>query len=95
MTKIVDQGSARLGLTNERPAGLDANHLTICQFGAEDEPTAVTVLRRISKVVNEIIMEAAQQKKKISEAAERKEPIVSESEWLTYDPEKGTVVAAM
>jgi hypothetical protein len=52
--KVVHEGSARLGLRNERTVGLDTDHQQICKFYDEQDHNYQRVLLRLETVVGAI-----------------------------------------
>ncbi|KAI5837203.1 hypothetical protein DFP73DRAFT_569347 [Morchella snyderi] len=75
---VVDEGSARMNLENERTVSLDADHLSICRFANRSDNVAITVLRRIKRTAEEIVAEVAAEKALQKAAAEKARKEASE-----------------
>jgi hypothetical protein len=58
---VVDEGSARLGQRNEVSRPMNANHLSICKFANEDDPSYRSVLARLEATSDVIKTRASEE----------------------------------
>ena len=52
MSKVVDEGSARLNQTHEDVIGLDANHRSMCKFHDKNDNKFIKVSRRLRSEID-------------------------------------------